>query len=333
MLRNREFRQMLIVMTIVAIIGSAVAFFIQPAAGLLMLIFSLLLILTVIVFTRSRYRDIGELSAYLRKVYHGDYSLDLRDNREGELSILKNEIYKVTLILSGQKQLLESEKLALADAISDISHQLKTPLTSMSVMAELLQSDKLETEKRREFSKNLEAQLSRMEWLLSSLLKLARMDAGTIQFKKEEVSVKKLIGKVIKPLLIPMELKEQTLLEEGEAVASFIGDADWTCEALINIIKNCIEHTQVGGTISIRYSQNPIYTEIVIADNGSGIDKEDLPFLFQRFYKGKNASSDSVGIGLAMAGSIIDGQNGNISVISKKGEGTSFSIKFYHQIS
>ncbi len=333
MLRNRGFRQMLIIMVGLAMVGSTVAFILLPAAGFLMIILSLLLIMTAALFTRNRYRDIGQLSDYLRKIYSGDYSLDLRDNREGELSILKNEIYKVTLILSSQTQLLKNEKKALADAISDISHQLKTPLTSMSVMAELLQSEKLEPEKRREFSRNLESQLSRMEWLLSSLLKLARMDAGTLQFKQEEIMVKKLLWKVTKPLLIPMELKEQTLLVEGETEASFRGDNDWTCEALINILKNCIEHTGVGGTIRINYSQNPIYTEIIIADNGSGIDKEDLPFLFQRFYKGKNASSDSVGIGLAMAQGIIAGQNGDISVTSKKGEGTSFSIKFYQQVS
>jgi signal transduction histidine kinase len=171
---------MLIIMAGLAIIGSTAAFLLLPAAGFLMAVLSVLFILTVVIFTRSRYRDISQLSGYLRKIYSGDYSLDLRDNREGELSILKNEIYKVTLILSRQAQLLVNEKKALADAISDISHQLKTPLTSMSVMAELLQSDKLEAEKRREFSRNLEAQLSRMEWLLSSLLKLARMDAGTI---------------------------------------------------------------------------------------------------------------------------------------------------------
>lgn len=333
MLRNKRFRQMLIIMTGLATIGSIAAFFLLPVAGLLMLTLSALLILTAVLFTQSRYRDINQLSGYLRKIYGGDYSLDLRDNQEGELSILKNEIYKVTLILSSQAQLLENEKKALADAISDISHQLKTPLTSMSVMAELLQSEKLEAEERREFSRNLEAQISRMEWLLSSLLKLAKMDAGTIRFKQEEVSVKKLVEKATKPLLIPMELKEQNLVEEGEAEVSFRGDVDWTCEALINILKNCIEHTQIGGTITIHYSQNPIYTEIIISDNGSGIDKEDLPFLFQRFYKGKNASPDSVGIGLAMAQSIIDGQNGNISVTSKKGDGTSFSIKFYQQIS
>lgn len=333
MLRNKRFRQMLIFMTGLSLIGSIATFILLPAAGCLMLVLSMMLILTAVLFTRNRYRDISQLSGYLRKIYSGDYSLDIRDNQEGELSILKNEIYKVTLILSGQAQLLENEKKALADAISDISHQLKTPLTSISVMAELLQSEQIGTEKRREFSKNLEIQLSRMEWLLSSLLKLARMDAGTIQFKREEVSVKKLIEKVTKPLLIPMELKEQTLLEEGEPGVVFYGDADWICEALINIMKNCIEHTQIGGTITIQYLQNPIYTEIIVSDNGCGIDKEDLPFLFQRFYKGKNASPDSVGIGLAMAQSIIDGQNGNISVTSKKGEGTSFSIKFYQQIS
>ncbi len=333
MLRNREFRWMLLFLLVFTLIGSAVVFFLNPAAGLIMAATGLMLLLTVVFFTRSRYRDIERLTGYLRKIYGGDYTLDIRDNREGELSILKNEIYKVTLILSRQAQLLQDEKKQMADAISDISHQLKTPLTSMSVMAELLQDEKLDTEKRRTFSKNLEAQLTRMEWLLSALLKLAKLDAGTVIFKKERVAVRELFQRVTRPLLIPMELKEQTLVLEGEEQTEFLGDAEWTCEALINILKNCIEHTGVGGTITIRYTQNPIYTEVVIADNGSGIDKEDLPFLFQRFYKGKNASPDSVGIGLAMAQSIIAGQNGDISVTSKKGEGTRFSIKFYRQVS
>lgn len=333
MLRNREFRRMLLIMLGVSIIGGGTAFLLYPTAGWLVMIVCLLHLLTSVFYTRSRYRDIERLSDYLRKIYGGDYTLDLRDNREGELSILKNEVYKVTWILSQQAQLLKNEKKQLSDAISDISHQLKTPLTSMSVMAELLKDEKLDAEKRREFSKNLDAQLSRMEWLLSSLLKLARLDVGTVEFKRDEVNVKELIHRVIKPLLIPMELKEQSLNLEGEETTAFIGDPEWTGEALINIVKNCIEHTGIGGTITISFEKNPIYTEIIIADNGSGIDKEDVPFLFQRFYKGKNASPDSIGIGLAMAQSIISAQSGDITVSSKKGEGTRFSIKFYQQIS
>ena len=257
--------------------------------------------------------------------------MDIRDNEEGELSILKNEIYKVTLMLSKQGEFLKRDKERLADAISDISHQLKTPLTSMMVMIDLLGEENLEIEKRMEFTKNIEIQLERMEWLLTSLLKLSKIDAGTVIFKKEKVLVAELIKKAINPLLIPMEIKEQELIIDGKENTSFIGDINWTTEAIINILKNCIEHTKNKGRISIFYEENPLYTEIKISDKGKGIEKEDLPYIFKRFYKGKNANDESVGIGLAMAKSIIISQNGDVSVKSKKDEGTEFSIKFYKE--
>ncbi len=332
MLRNKEYRLMLLIMSAILIIGAFISFTIETGAGLVFLITGLLLLLISTLYTRRRYEDMERLSAYLRKICTGDYSLDIRDNEEGELSILKNEIYKMTLILSKQAELLKTEKEQLADAISDISHQLKTPLTSMLVMADLLNSDTLHENKRREFTGNLELQLKRMEWLLTSLLKLSKIDSGTIKFKNEYIRVNHLIKQVMKPLLIPMELKEQEFVEEGNSNVSFYGDLNWTVEAMINIVKNCIEHTQVGGEITIKYEENPIYTEIIISDNGKGIAKEDLPFIFKRFYKGKNASEDSVGIGLAMAKSIISNQKGDISVTSHIHQGTSFSVKFYKQI-
>lgn len=329
MLRNREYRFMLILMLVVLCIGTVIACLIMPVAGIMVFIIGILLISINLVYTRNRYLEIEKLSGYLRKIYTGDYTMDIRDNMEGELSILKNEIYKVTIILSKQAELLKTEKKQLSDAISDISHQLKTPLTSMMVMTDLLNNNNLIPEKRKEFTKNLELQLERMEWLLTSLLKLSKIDAGTVKFKKEQINVIELIEQSMKPLLIPLELKEQKLTITGETNVSFSVDRNWTVEAIINIIKNCIEHTQSGGEIQINFDENPIYTEIVIKDNGMGIAKEDLPFVFKRFYKGKNAGEDSVGIGLAMAKSIITSQGGDVSVISKKKQGTSFSVKFY----
>jgi signal transduction histidine kinase len=322
---------MLIMMTTVFVIGILIGFLVSPVAGIVILLSGLAFCGSSILFTVRRYKDIEKLSGYLRRIYSGDYSMDIRDNTEGELSILKNEIYKVTLILSKQAQALKTEKEQLADAISDISHQLKTPLTSMTVMTDLLSKDNLTPEKRKEFIKNQEQQLKRMEWLLTSLLKLAKLDAGTVPFKSEPIVVKELINQVMKPLLIPMELKEQRLTIEGEVSVAFLGDRNWTTEALINIIKNCIEHTPVGGEISVSYEENPIYTQIMIRDNGVGIDKEDIPYIFKRFYKGKNAGEDSVGIGLAMAYSIITSQGGDISVTSKKLQGSCFCVKFYKQ--
>ena len=319
-------------MCVISLVAIAAAAFFSVAATFLITIFSVLLISTSLFFTKKRYREIEKLSGYLRQIHSGDYTLDVRDNVEGELSILKNEIYKVTIMLSEQRALLQKDKVQLMNAISDISHQLKTPLTSMMMMSDLLSTPDLPAEKRMEFTRNLRNQLERLEWLVSSLLKLSKIDAGTTQFKNEPVLVEKLVQKALENLLIPIEIKEQTVSISGEKSVAIFGDFQWTVEALINILKNCVEHTPVGGAITISSNDNVLFTEISITDNGIGIAKEDLPNIFKRFYKGKNASKESVGIGLAMAHSIITSQNGDIEVKSKKGEGTSFRIKFYKQV-
>lgn len=329
MIRNREVRVYFIIAFIVSTIAAACIFFLNALAGIISFIAFVILFVSSFWFIKREYGELEKLSGYLRRICNGEYSLDIRDNEEGELSILKNEIYKVTLMLSKQGELLKKEKMQLADAISDISHQLKTPLTSMRVMSDLLSNNDLEAEKRIEFTNNIEMQLDRMQWLLTSLLKLSKIDAGTVSFKKDRVAVSELIRKSTEPLLIPIEIKNQTLVIEGGSNVSFIGDLYWTTEALINIIKNCIEHTGEDGRISIFFDENPLFTEIKILDNGSGIEKEDLPYIFKRFYKGKNAGEDSVGIGLAMAKTIVTSQNGDINVSSRKNEGTCFIIKFY----
>jgi signal transduction histidine kinase len=209
---------------------------------------------------------------------------------------------------------------------------LKTPLTSLLVMTDLLCDAQVPPAKRVEFTHNIRLQLERMEWLVSSLLKLAKIDAGAVQFKKEPVAVKELVKKALDPVLIPLDIKEQSVSISGDDAITFRGDLNWTAEALLNILKNCVEHTPVGGKISISFAENALFTEIVIADNGKGIPREDLPYIFKRFYKGENASPDSIGIGLAMAYSIITGQNGDIEVKSGAGKGTEFRIKFYKQL-
>ena len=308
------------------------AMFISMEAALLMLGVSLILISCTLIFTKWRYLEIEKLSGYLRQITSGDFTLDVRDNHEGELSILKSDIYKVTRMLSEHGTLLKEDKAKLTNAISDISHQLKTPLTSMMVMVDLLRDPQLAENKRVEFTRNIQVQLERMEWLVSSLLKLSKIDAGTIAFKKEPVMVKELVKRAVEPLLVPMDIKLQNLNIDGDENAAFTGDFNWSAEALINILKNCVEHTDEGGEISISYSENALFTEISIRDNGKGIPKDDLPYIFKRFYKGKNANDDSVGIGLAMASSMIKSQKGDIEVTSEIGVGTLFQIKFYKQV-
>jgi signal transduction histidine kinase len=330
MWRNREIQWFMIILILISVAAAGLtALFLSGLAVLPVLATSILLISCSMIFTRWRYKEIEKLSGYLRQISSGDYSLDVRDNYEGELSILKSDIYKVTLMLSKNRSYLEEDKQKLTNAISDISHQLKTPLTSMMVMADLLSDNKLEETKRLEFTKNIRIQLERIEWLVSSLLKLSKIDAGTVDFKKDEVFVNEVLQRAVQPVLIPMDIKQQVLTIDGEHTVAFTGDFHWTAEAIINILKNCVEHTPDGGHVSISYSENPLFTEIRIKDSGKGIPKEDLPYIFRRFYKGKNAGEDSVGIGLAMAYSIFTSQQGDLEVRSEKGNGTEFLIKFY----
>ncbi|WP_226669680.1 sensor histidine kinase [Metabacillus litoralis] len=333
MFRNKEIQVFLLSLLVITFLAAMSSFFfLSREATVVVLLTSFILICSFLIFTKWRYQEIEKLSSYLRRISNGDYSLDLRDNYEGELSILKSDIYKVTLMLSEHHSLLQEDKVKLTNAISDISHQLKTPLTSMMVMADLLGDVQLDEMKRQEFTNNIRVQLERIDWLVTSLLKLSKIDAGTVAFKKDHVYVCELIERAIQPVLVPMDIKQQVLKVSGKNEVSFIGDFNWTAEAIINILKNCVEHTKDGGTISISFSENALFTELIVSDNGEGISKEDLPYIFKRFYKGKNAGEDSVGIGLAMAYGMIKSQQGDIEVKSIHGEGTEFIIKFYKQV-
>lgn len=330
-LRNKEIKYFIVFMMAVSIPMVILGFIIQPITGVMILLTALALCSSFLLFIKYRYQQIKKLSLYLRRISSGDYSLDIRDNAEGELSILKNDIYKVTLMLSEYNEQLKKEKLLLSNHISDISHQLKTPLTSMMVMVDLLRNDELPQEKRREFITIITHQMERIEWLVSSLLKISKLDAGVITMSPEPVAADQLIKDSLKPFLISMELKEITY----QVVASsqmIQCDKNWTTEAITNIIKNCIEHTSKGGTIRIEHKDNPLYTELRISDTGTGISKEDLPHIFTRFYRGKNASSDSVGIGLALAYQIMKNQQGDITVTSQEGVGTSFTLRLYKTV-
>ena len=268
------------------------------------------------------------LSGYLQQLEAGNYTLDIRDNGESQFSHLKNDLYKITVRLREQAEQLRLEKLTLSDAIADISHQIKTPLTSLFVLVDVLAEYPPEDE-QREFIARMRSQLGRIQWLISALLKLSRLDAGTANLKREPVNISRLVTRALEPLQIPIELKNQHIRVEGDTQAGFQGDLHWSTEALTNVIKNCIEHTPDGGQIEISYAENALYSEITVSDNGEGIASEDLPRIFTRFFKGKNASENSVGIGLALAKSIFLEQGGDITVTSRPGEGTRFSIKVF----
>ncbi len=290
----------------------------------------ILFMLLIILYKKSQDKKINEISNYMNSVLNGNYSLDIRSYEEGRLSILKNDIYKITVKLKEQTDMAINEKNNLEMILSDISHQIKTPLTSMYVINDLLKSDKLSKKEKIEFLNKNESQLERIEWLVTSLLKLSRLDNGFVKLKKEKVEVAKLIDNCLNPLLIPIELKNQNVVKQIDNFEIDI-DFNWFSEAIINILKNAHEHTNAYGTIKVEASDNSMYSSIIISDNGTGISKQDLPHIFERFYKGDN-QKESIGIGLNMAKKIIDLSGGEINVLSTSSEGTTFIIKIYKNI-
>ena len=285
------------------------------------------LILAILYF-RKIYKDIKDMTDYVYNSSEGR-NFDMKNrNQEGQIGLLKTELIKMINILKEKVELLNNEKIFLNEVISDISHQLKTPMTSLIILNDLMYED-LPKETKIEFLDKIKSQLNRMEWLIKSMLKLSKVEAKVIDFEKKEVKVSELIKKSISPSLIPMEIKNIELTVNGDENISYIGDINWSCEAFVNIIKNCVEHTDTNGKINISYEENPLYCEVVIKDSGEGIDKKDLPHIFRRFYKGKSSKDDSVGIGLAMTKSIIESQNGDIYVKSEKNKGSEFHIIFH----
>lgn len=327
LLRNREVR----IHTYLHLLLSAVAFFIclliDYRASVVVLLLSLILLLIYLIDTYKKYERIKSLAFEVNKILYEDYSVLFDDYHEGELSVLHSEIQKMTVRLREQQQMLINDKVYLADSIADISHQIRTPLTAINLIVQFLSDPELTYERRKQLTYELKRLLSRIDWLITALLKISKLDAGTIKFSCGQISMNDFLNKACSPLLVPIELREQQLVINAEG--EFYGDVSWTCEAVGNIVKNCMEHTQQGGKIEITASENPIFTEILISDNGPGIDEEDITHIFERFYKGKNSSDNSYGIGLALSRMIITNQNGTIKASNSQTGGALFTIRFY----
>ena len=309
-------------------------FFVSKVAALMLFGLGAILIGIQIFEWVQRNKNLTALNDYLNRILAGDESMEIESMEEGELSILKTNLFKVMTLLMHQRAYLKDEKIHLANAIADISHQLKTPLTSLMMMNDLLENESDE-EKRRELLSTQSDSLERMNWLIQTLLKISKLDAKCVELKKDTILTKDLVDKATEPFLISMELGGIRYVNmPGESAERNIitCDINWTTEAIQNIVKNCIEHMEEDDTLTISGEETTLYTAITITDTGCGIDAEDLPHIFERFYRGKNSSSNSVGIGLALAKTIIEEQKGEIAVTSKVGEGTSFTIKFYKSI-
>lgn len=307
-----------------------VVFIIDFKCGVISLCLSAVLLTLFVLFEISRIRFIDGINSYISRVLQGDYSFDISDNFEGELSILKNNIYKVVVMLKSTNEELKKEKLNLAGSMADITHQLKTPLTSITVMTDLMENEEM-SEKRSELLEIIKTQTEKMNWLTVTLLKLSRLDADAISFNFSDIWVSDIVDVSLKTFQPTLDLRSITVKSNIQDF-SFYGDSAWTSEAVKNIIKNCIEHTPVGGELVFSTHNTNIYNELTISDNGSGIDSEDLPHIFERFYHGKNASSDSVGIGLNLAKEILSKQRAEITCESELGKGSHFRIKFYKAI-
>lgn len=288
------------------------------------LISALVLFIINFIYIKSIYKKIAKIDKYMNNILNDDYSINIKDYCEGDISNLKNDIYKMTIKLKEQSELLINEKKYLEETLQDISHQIKTPLTSMYMINDILTNEKDENIKKEFLIKN-KNQIERIEWLVTSLLKLSRLESGTVKLKKEKIKLKELIDKSIEPINVLLELRNIKLIKNIEDV-NLVVDINWTIEALLNVIKNACEHTL--DKIQIIGSTNPLYTEIKIIDNGIGISKKDIKHIFKRFYKG-NHNKESIGIGLNMSKKIINLQNGLIEVESKEGVGSTFIIKLY----
>ncbi len=293
-------------------------------------IFVILIFVIYLHYSLKKDEKLQEIAQYIQEINNKNYSLNIEDNGEGELAILRNELYKMTVMLKEQAQNSMKDKEALTVWVQDISHQLKTPLTSISIMLDnIRENENMTPEVRHEFITEISKQIEGINFLVLSLLKLSKFDAGVVVLNEDKIFVYKLINDAINNLSILLDIRNVKIqLKTNDEQIYFIGDYKWQLEAITNIIKNCIEHTPENKKIYIEYSKNNFYTKITINDEGKGIDTEDLKHIFERFYKGKNSSEDSIGIGLALSKTIIEKDNGYISVMSKVGEGSIFEIKY-----
>lgn len=290
----------------------------------------MILISIFVFYNYQKDKKLREILNYLEEINKKNYKLDIEDNREGELSILKNEVYKTTVFLKEQAENSLQDKTNLKDSISNISHQLKTPLTSISILLDnIIENPDMDTATRNEFIKDIRREIININFLVQALLKLSKFDANAVEFINKEVNIKQMLESAVKNIMPLCDLKKVEIELIGDDRDKLVCDEKWQIEAISNILKNSVEYSNAGDTIYVKFKENNLYTQIDIKDSGKGIDKEDLPHIFDRFYKGKNSSKNSIGIGLALSKTIIEKSGGNISAESKLGEGTRFVIRYF----
>ncbi len=298
--------------------------------NLCIIIVFLLIILMFYYFIRNREkRQLNKIINYIRKINNGIYDLKIEENKEGIYSILENEIYTTTIMLKEQNEQSLKDKNDLKESLENISHQIKTPLTSIMLLVDNLNDTNMDNKMRKEFIDDIKLQVDNINNLIINLLKISKLDANVVKFKKESINVKKLVLDCLKYLDILIDLKNLNINVSGANNVSFSGDYKWEFEAICNIIKNCIEYSEENKNIFINFAENNCYTKIIIEDQGPGIDEYEKKKIFSRFYQGKNSFDNNFGIGLALAKEIINKDGGNITFKSIKNSGTKFIIKYY----
>lgn len=332
LLRNPEIKRFCILYAFCTFTAVAGGWFISPLCGGYAGLLCLVLLAIFYFYTARRYEAVGRLNSRLDRILHGDDSMEMLAHEEGELAILGSEIYKMTVMLREQAELLSKDKTYLSRSIADISHQLRTPLTSIRMLLPRLQREQLTRGEKLGLLQDIDSQLSRIEWLISVLLKISQLESGTVSFRRDTIHVRELVARALEPLEISMELKDITVNLDLCGDPCFEGDLCWMAEAIGNLLKNSMEHTPPGKTITIRAASNPVCTDLTVSDSGNGFRPEDLPHLFERFYKGKDSISGNYGIGLALANMIVTGQNGTIQAINRPEGGAEFRMHFYREM-
>lgn len=289
----------------------------------------IIFIIIFIIYLKFRQRKIDKLDTYIQRVSKKDYSFEIESYSEDELSCLKDSLYKITVMLKEDSENKSKQNESILTSVSDISHQLKTPLTSIQILLDnITETPNMDETTKRKFLLEISKQIKGMNFLILALLKLSRLDAGAVEFTSEKVDLEKLIEDVLSNLDILIDVKQLKIVKNIKSSPYITGDYSWNKEAILNIIKNAIEHTDSGKNVTITLDENNVYSYIKIKDEGEGIPENELKHIFDRFYKTQNTKENSMGIGLALAKSIIEKQNGYIQVESKINEGTTFIIKY-----
>lgn len=299
--------------------------------SVLILFFSILITLIFLKYNKRKDHELNNITKYIEEINHKNYKLDIDENSEDELSILKNEIYKTTVMLNEQAENSLKDKINIKKYLQDISHQLKTPLTSINILLDnLIDNPDMPKDTRDDFIMEIKREITNINFLVQNILRLSKFEANTIDFIKKETTIKEIINTTVKNVSNICDLKNIEIIINNKCKNKITCDFKWQVEALTNILKNAVEYSPNNSNVLVECSDNNLYSEIRIKDFGKGMSKEEQKNIFKRFYKGKDSSKDSIGIGLSLAKTIIEKDNGRVVVESKKENGTTFIIKYFY---